>query len=92
MVRAAAHSCKAGLLEVTKASLTANRLVADHTGMRNNKPERRPGELFIDRYMPHASEEAREEAFANLHALVALLVRIDERLALEDQERHDSRE
>ena len=42
--------------------------------------------------MPKATEEAREEAYANLKALVALLVRIDERLAIEDQERHDSRE
>jgi hypothetical protein len=42
--------------------------------------------------MPKATEEAREEAYANLRALVALLVRIDERLALEDQERHDSLE
>ncbi len=64
----------------------------DHPGMKNNNSERRPGELFIDRYMPGASEEAREEAYANLRALVALLVRIDERLALEDRERHDSPE
>lgn len=60
--------------------------------MKNKQTERRPGELFIDRYMPKETEEAREEAYANLRALVALLVRIDERLALEDQERHDSRE
>lgn len=60
--------------------------------MKNKQPERRPGELFIDRYMPKATEEAREEAYANLKALVALLVQIDERLALEDQERHDSQE
>lgn len=60
--------------------------------MKNKKSDQRPGYLFIDRYMPKATEEAREEAYANLRALVALLVRIDERLALEDQERHDSRE
>ncbi len=60
--------------------------------MKKKQPERRPGELFVDRYMPKASEEAREEAYANLRALVALLVRIDERLAIEDRERHDSRE
>ena len=52
----------------------------------------RPGDLFIDRYMPKATEEAREEAYANLRALVALLVRIDERLALEEREQHDSLE
>jgi hypothetical protein len=60
--------------------------------MKNNKNNHRPGDLFIDRYMPTASEEAREEAYANLLALVALLVRIDERLALEAQEKGDSLE
>ena len=60
--------------------------------MKNKKSERRPGQLFIDRYMPQATEEAREEAYANLRALVALLVRIDERLALEEQEQRDSLE
>ena len=52
----------------------------------------RPGDLFIDRYMPKATEEAREEAYANLRALVALLLRIDERLALEEREKLDSLE
>jgi hypothetical protein len=60
--------------------------------MKNKKSDHRPGNLFIDRYMPRTTVEAREEAYANLRALVALLVRIDERLALEDQERHDSHE
>ena len=64
----------------------------DDVCMKKKQPTRRPGELIIDRYMPNASEEAREQAYANLRALVALLVRIDERLALEDQERHDSHE
>jgi hypothetical protein len=57
-----------------------------------NKNANRPGDLFIDRYMPKATEEAREVAYANLSALVALLVRIDERLALEERERRDSLE
>jgi hypothetical protein len=60
--------------------------------MKNTKTNHRPGDLFIDRYMPKATEEAREEAYANLRALVALLVRIDERLALEEQEQRDSLE
>jgi hypothetical protein len=60
--------------------------------MKNKKHDHRPGELFIDRYMPKATEEAREEAYANLKALVALLVRIDERLASEEREQSDSRE
>lgn len=55
--------------------------------MKNNKTNYRPGEIFIERYMPKATEEAREEAYANLRALVALLVRIDEHLTLEEQER-----
>jgi hypothetical protein len=40
--------------------------------------------------MANASEEAREEARENLRSLAALLVRIDERLAREEQERGDS--
>ena len=58
--------------------------------MKNKNMDHRPGDLFIDRYMPKAAEEAREEAYANLKALVALLVRIDERLALEEREKLDS--
>lgn len=60
--------------------------------MKNKKNDHRPGDLFIDRYMPTATEEAREEAYANLRALVALLVRIDERLASEGEEKTDSLE
>ena len=62
----------------------------DHARMKNKNTDHRPGDLFIDRYMPKATEEAREEAYANLRALVALLVRIDERLALEEREQLDS--
>ncbi len=58
--------------------------------MKNKKTNHRPGDLFIDRYMPKATEDAREEAYANLKALVELLVRIDERLALEEHEHLDS--
>ena len=64
----------------------------EHAHMKNKKTDHRPGDLFIDRYMPEATEEAREEAYENLRALVALLVRIDERLALEAQQKGDSRE
>ena len=60
--------------------------------MKHKKTEHRPGDLFIDRYMPKATEEAREEAYANLRALVALLVRIDERLDVEERARRDSLE
>jgi hypothetical protein len=58
--------------------------------MKNKNINLRPGELSVDRYIPQATEEAREEAYANLRALVALLVRIDERLALEEREQCDS--
>ena len=60
--------------------------------MKNRNTNHRPGDVFIDRYMPKATEEAREEAYANLRALVALLVRIDERLTLEEREQRDSPE
>ena len=60
--------------------------------MKNKNTDHRPSDLFIDRYMPKATEEAREEAYANLRALVALLVRIDEHLALEERERLDPSE
>lgn len=53
--------------------------------MKNKKTNHRRGKIFIDRYMPKTTEEFREEAYANLKALVALLVRIDEHLALEEQ-------
>jgi hypothetical protein len=69
--------------------LTRLSLARQHTCMENKNTKHRPGNLFIDRYMPKATEEAREEAYANLRALVALLVRIDERLALEERERLD---
>ena len=58
--------------------------------MKNQKSDQRPDCSSTDHYTSKATEEAREEAFANLRALVALLVRIDERLAIEDEERHDA--
>jgi hypothetical protein len=42
-----------------------------------------PEDIFIDRYMPGASMAEREEARANVRRLVAVLVRIDERLCRE---------
>jgi hypothetical protein len=55
------------------------------------KPKNRPGQLFIDRYMPTATHAAREAAYENLRGLIAILVEIDDRLAREARER-DSRE
>jgi len=77
---------------VNNSRLTCLPTARDHSRMKNKKNDHRPGDLFIDRYMPKATEEAREEAYANLRALVALLVRIDERLALEEREQRDSLE
>lgn len=51
--------------------------------MSTNKSSRRPGDLILDRYLPNATEAQREEARENLKALMAALVRIDERLAQE---------
>lgn len=52
--------------------------------MQNNK---RPGDVFLDRYMPGASEEEREEARQNLYAYFAVLLKIATRRADEDWER-----
>ena len=52
---------------------------------------RRPGELFLERYMPLAGEQERADAYENLSSLVAILVEIDQRLAGEGREQRDSR-
>jgi hypothetical protein len=77
---------------VNNSRLTSLLAMREHAGMKNKTNDHRPGDLFIDRYMPKATEEAREDAYLNLRALVALLVRIDERLALEEREPFDSLE
>jgi hypothetical protein len=45
--------------------------------------ELRAGDLILDRYMPNATEEVREEARENLRRLAHVLLRIEERLARE---------
>jgi hypothetical protein len=55
------------------------------------EPKNRPGQLFIDRYMPSASAAEREAAYENLRGLIAVLIEIDDRLARE-MHGHDSRE
>lgn len=54
--------------------------------------ERRPGQLFIDRYMPNANEQEREDAYQNLRELVAILVEVDDRVTQEKCGLHDSQE
>lgn len=51
----------------------------------------RPGFFIIEKYMPDATAEAKEEAYQNLRDLVAVLVRINARLARE-RAIHDSAE
>jgi len=92
MMAAEPNSRKTAQFDVRIYRLMQRASVPHDASMKKKPNETRPGELFIDRYMPSATEEAREEAYANLRALVALLVRIDERLALEAQEEVDSRE
>jgi hypothetical protein len=46
-------------------------------------PAHRPGDIILDRYLPHASEEEREAARENLRRLARLLIRVHERLALD---------
>lgn len=55
-------------------------------GMKTQPHQNRPGQMFIDRYMPSASEAAREEAYDNLRELIAILVEIDDRLERERKE------
>jgi len=42
---------------------------------------RRPEDLIVDRYMPKASDTAREEARGSLRRLAAILMRIEDRVA-----------
>ena len=41
----------------------------------------RPGDIILDRYMPDATTEQREEARANLKTYAAVFMRINQRLA-----------
>jgi hypothetical protein len=45
-----------------------------------------PLDPFIERYMPDASADEREEGRANLERFVAVLVRIDDRIEREKQD------
>ena len=47
---------------------------------------RRPGDLILDRYMPDATLEQREEARNSLRAYAAVVLRIATRLATEEYE------
>ena len=47
-------------------------------------PPHRPGDIILDRYLPNASTEKREEARENLRRLGRLLIRVHERLAVDN--------
>jgi hypothetical protein len=55
-----------------------------------SKSGRRPGEEFIDRYLPRATQTERDDAYENMRRFIALLMQINERLAREGLQRHDS--
>lgn len=48
--------------------------------------EHKPGDVFLDRYMPNASDKEREEARQNLYDFFAVLLRIATRRANEDHD------
>ena len=47
-------------------------------------PAHRPGDIILNRYLPHATEEEREIARENLRRLARLLIRVHERRALDN--------
>ena len=47
-------------------------------------PAHRPGDIILDRYLPNASPEKREEARENLRRLGRLLIRVHERQAFDN--------
>lgn len=58
-------------------------------GMTSPK-SRRPGDLILDRYLPGAGEEIREQARDVLRAHALLLIRIGERIEAEMAQAGDS--
>jgi hypothetical protein len=55
-------------------------------------PNRRPGDLIIDHYLPEADEETREVAREMLRAWAIFLIRLGERIEPERMPRSDSEE
>lgn len=43
-----------------------------------------PSDIFINRYLPNATEEQRAQARANLNAFVSVLILINERIRREE--------
>lgn len=51
--------------------------------MRAANHKHRPGDLILDRYMPEATEEEREQARDNLYSFAAVILRMCTRIARE---------
>lgn len=51
----------------------------------HHDPDTTPGMFFVDRYMPGASVEEREAAHENVRRLVAVLLRINDRILVEER-------
>ena len=56
------------------------------------KKTKKPGDYILDKYMPDASLEDREEARRRLYAFVGVLLRIATRLEKEATDREGARE
>lgn len=54
------------------------------------RPNQRPGDLILDRYMPDATPEERETARENLKTALAALMCIEEQRALRNGGKLDS--
>lgn len=48
--------------------------------------ERQPGDLILDRYLPHATSDQRAEARDALRSYAAFLLRLGDRLSLDPHE------
>lgn len=66
--------------EVTKCRLAGGISVRDTEGVGDH----RPGDIILNQCLPNASIEERETARENLRRLARLLVRVHERLALDN--------
>ena len=53
--------------------------------MDDRQPQRRPGDLILDRYMPNATPEEREAAHETLRRLARFVLRVEERKWREQQ-------
>jgi len=51
------------------------------------KQKKEPGWYIIDKYLPDATPEAKQEAHANLVGMLSVLVEIDDRLEKENQDK-----